>query len=87
MSSLHPYLPLQIQDLTLQHDALANSWKESTTLLETSKAALATFQEETDILSLKLINRIPTDSLLIQLQLGEVAGFAPEASTPLKRLG
>ncbi len=77
-------------DLTLQHDALDRKFEESTTLLETSKTALATFQEETDILSLEA-NKSAYQRILslIQLQLGEVAGVAPESSleASLQHLG
>jgi uncharacterized protein involved in exopolysaccharide biosynthesis len=68
-------------DLTLQHDALDRQLEESTTLLESSKAALAAFQEETDILSLEA-NKSAYQRILslIQLQLGEVAEIAPETS-------
>nr|WP_319776630.1 Wzz/FepE/Etk N-terminal domain-containing protein [uncultured Sphaerochaeta sp.] len=77
-------------DLTLQREALNRQWEESTTLLESSKAALATFQEETDILSLEA-NKSAYQRILslIQLQLGEVAGIAPATSleVALKSLG
>jgi uncharacterized protein involved in exopolysaccharide biosynthesis/Mrp family chromosome partitioning ATPase len=68
-------------DLTLQHDALDRQLEESTTLLESSKTALAAFQEETDILSLEA-NKSAYQRILslIQLQLGEVAEIAPETS-------
>ncbi|MBJ2355297.1 hypothetical protein, partial [Sphaerochaeta sp. S2] len=68
-------------DLTLQHDALNRQLEESTTLLESSKTALAAFQEETDILSLEA-NKSTYQRILslIQLQLGEVAEIAPATS-------
>ena len=68
-------------DLTLQHDALNRQLEESTTLLESSKTALAAFQEETDILSLEA-NKSAYQRILslIQLQLGEVAEIAPATS-------
>ncbi|RFU96228.1 hypothetical protein DYP60_01280 [Sphaerochaeta halotolerans] len=65
-------------DLTLQHDALDRQLEESTTLLESSKVALAAFQEETDILSLEA-NKSAYQQILSLIQL-QLAGVAPESS-------